>query len=294
MKWGHDDLMHDLADHLRQPDRMVWTDMQLGPSGSPRPDVFTMYKSYTKPKPMVYEIKVSVSDFRSDITSGKWQSYMKFASGIYFAVPAGLITKADVPTGCGLIVRGDESWRVLKAPTLQAVKPDFYAMHKLLIDGVNRLVPEQRREHWRGWINSKEADKALGKDVAAAVRDLKRARDQAADLQAMVDNELSRARSVAEDIRKRAREQADRFIREGNESMAELYEFLGLPPGAGRYAVDNRIRDLKRQLDANEMVKAARRAIEVMENSIDKARAIVGDNDNNPEDETSNVRTTRS
>ena len=70
-KWGHDELAKDLAQHLAcSNDRMIWLDMQLGPSGSPRPDVFTAPKSYSGFKPIAYECKVSVSDFRSDITSG--------------------------------------------------------------------------------------------------------------------------------------------------------------------------------------------------------------------------------
>jgi hypothetical protein len=35
VKWGHNDLARDLAEHLRQNTaRMVWEDMQLGPSGT--------------------------------------------------------------------------------------------------------------------------------------------------------------------------------------------------------------------------------------------------------------------
>ena len=29
-KWGHDALAKDLASHLETPERMIWTDMQLG------------------------------------------------------------------------------------------------------------------------------------------------------------------------------------------------------------------------------------------------------------------------
>ena len=45
----------------------------------------------------------------------QWQSYLRYSSAVTFAVPAGLIGKADLPPGCGLIVRGPEGWRTLKA-----------------------------------------------------------------------------------------------------------------------------------------------------------------------------------
>lgn len=41
---GHDELAQSLAAHLRGDARMIWCDLQLGPSGSPRPDVYTIDK----------------------------------------------------------------------------------------------------------------------------------------------------------------------------------------------------------------------------------------------------------
>ena len=122
MKWTHDALMNDLAAHLRQNTaRMIWTDMQIGPSGSQRPDVYALDKTYNPAKfaPIVYEVKVSVADFRSDVTKGKWQGYMQYASGVIFAAPVGLINKSDLPPGCGLMVRGENGWKRLKGPTLR-------------------------------------------------------------------------------------------------------------------------------------------------------------------------------
>src|SRR5262245_7005098 len=96
-KLSHDALAESLADHVRGPERMVWCDMQLGPGGSPRPDVYAIYKSFVNPAPTAYECKVSTSDFRADVTSGKWKTYLPFASAVYFACEAGLFGKAEVP-----------------------------------------------------------------------------------------------------------------------------------------------------------------------------------------------------
>ena len=85
--WKHNALAKDLADHLLgNPRRLAWLDIQLGPVHSPRPDVYTLDKSYVQPCPTAYEVKVSVQDFRSDVTSGKWQTYLNYAEAVYFCV----------------------------------------------------------------------------------------------------------------------------------------------------------------------------------------------------------------
>lgn len=172
MKWKHDELADDLAAHLRgATDRMVWTNMQMGPSGSPRPDVYTMPKSYSKPIPMTYEVKISVSDFRSDVTSGKWQSYLAFSAGVIFAVPAGLIDKDDVPKACGLIFRHDNTWRAVKKPVLQHVELNRDHWMKLLIDGVDRCqAPEHRMRQANAYAIALTKRKELGELVAAAIQ----------------------------------------------------------------------------------------------------------------------------
>lgn len=60
--------------------RIVWKDMQLGPSGTARPDVYALPCSFSKFCPVVYEIKISVSDFRADVTAGKFTKYFECRS----------------------------------------------------------------------------------------------------------------------------------------------------------------------------------------------------------------------
>ncbi len=184
-EWTHNGLAHDLANHLRgNPGRMVWEDMPMGPSGSVRPDVFTMFKSYSKPRPMVYEVKVSRADFRSDITSGKWHGYTEFAGAVLFAVPKGLVKKSEIPAGCGMIVRSDKVWRTVKGPTIGRSRLSEDILLKLLINGVDRLqktIGPRQVEIWNtAWLTRH----GLGKDVAEAVYDLVRARKRAAEINA--------------------------------------------------------------------------------------------------------------
>jgi hypothetical protein len=170
MALGHDELMNSLADHLAGENRMVWRDMQLGPAGSPRPDVYAIWRSFAHPAPMSYECKVTRSDFQSDVTSGKWQSYLKYSCGVVFACQDDLIKKSDVPTHCGLIVlRG--VWRMAKKPVLNPVVVPQDALLKLLIDGVRREGPTVRVRRWNNELASLKISKKFGEVAARTVRD---------------------------------------------------------------------------------------------------------------------------
>jgi len=221
----HDDLAADLALHLRTEKRMVWSDLQLGPAGSPRPDVYAIFKSYTNPCPLAYECKVSLSDFRSDVTSGKWQSYLEYACGVYFAAEASLgVTKADVPTHCGLILRGEKGWRAAKKAVLNPVRIPQDAFLKLLIDGIEREGPRcrtARRVH-SDHISALEDNQRLGADVALAVRDLQRAR---LETQWALES-AERIRESAEQEAKRIRETAMKGLSEERVALASI---LGIP-----------------------------------------------------------------
>lgn len=213
-KWGHDELQEDLAEHLSSnPSRMVWADMQLGPSGSPRPDVFTLEKSYSKFRPRIYEVKISRSDFRHDVTEGKWIKYLDFACCVTFAVPQGLIRKDEVPRGCGLIVRHNKVWRHLKKPTLQSVETlDHLAWMKLLIDGVSRERLANRRVVANEYRYMRAVRKKLGDEVADAVKDVSLAHHKAKRIVEMAE---FRAEHIAERARKAASGLSD--------SQKELY-----------------------------------------------------------------------
>lgn len=146
MEWDHNTLAEDLADHLRlTTDRLAWTNMPMGPAGTVRPDVFTLSRTFSRFAPISYEVKVSVSDFRADVTAGKWSEYLAFSSAVVFAVPAGLITRKDIPEGCGLMTRSDAGWKTAKAPTLRTVDnlPKSTWM-KILFDGLERLEKDRR------------------------------------------------------------------------------------------------------------------------------------------------------
>lgn len=248
----HDELARSLADHLRTTDRMVWCDMQLGPAGSPRPDVYAIYKSFMRPAPVAYECKVSMSDFRADVTAGKWQSYLPFASGVYFACELWLLGKTDVPEHCGLIVHTAKGWRAVKKPTLQAVHIPQDAWLKLLIDGVEREGPRHRAKPYREDLYLMKLSARFGEIAAKTVRN-----------RLAVEQEVEQAKRTAERIVSDARRRAEEISKEAAEKLGpmrgELCLVLGLAEGADRWQMEHAIAKLRRGLEEHPALTQLRR-----------------------------------
>ncbi len=272
---SHDELAEDLAAHLRgNTDRLVWTNIPMGPAGSIRPDVFTLAKSFHITS-CVYEVKVSQSDFRSDITSGKWRGYLKYACGVYFAAPKGIIDVKDVPTGCGLILKSDAGWRAVRKPTPQPqpiLPPELWV--KLLIDGINWEV-DRRNVNPRGvasWKVQEEIRKRYGEAVAQALaswdgaenglrhaqeRLVKQTQRVSEDTQALLDN----ARTVAQQIKDRAQAQ-----------VQELAQMLGLDPESSLWVVEQTLRDLRQRITQDGEVRRLQRILDDIQRVLEKHR----------------------
>lgn len=183
----HNELASNLARHLMHESRMVWEDIPAGPSGSVRPDVYTIEKSFSNPRPVSYEIKVSVADFRSDITSAKWKSYLDFSYGVVFAVPKGLITKKDLPNGCGLMTFNGEFWNTVKRPTLHPAPLNDDLLLKLLISG-NERQTKSFQPVPREYDDFKHYDqlrKRFGEDIREKIHFIRDYPDMVKELTAM-------------------------------------------------------------------------------------------------------------
>ena len=200
----HDELLDDLASHLAGPTTMVWRDMQLGPVGSRRPDVFTLMKSFSQPRPTIYEVKVSRSDYLSDVRSGKWTAYRKFAGIIMFAAPAGLLRKDEIPFTAGLIQRHAKSWRWAKRPVPHDCEIPQDAWMKLLIDGVHREGPAARLRNYQDGQLGRDAKKRWGEAAARWISDAAAVKEtvEAAEWQFKVI--IESAKREADRIRKEA------------------------------------------------------------------------------------------
>ena len=264
--WKHDDLAHDLASHLRgMTDRRVWVDMQLGPAGSTRPDVYTMPCSFSRFTPIAYECKVSVSDFRADVTKGKYTDYLAYASGVIFACPVGLLRRDDIPKGAGLMTRGEDGWHVLKAPTLSKCPelPRSFWL-KLVMDGERRDHERQAYmdEHCKRSLNEYRVQQKLrqqhGEVIAAAAND--HLSHTTRRLDALKHAVTTRAASLEADLerideRRAAARQAE--DRECSEMLRDLARVVGMEPDA------KNIRAMSTRLDA--MITLAQESATVKE-----------------------------
>lgn len=271
--WKHDELAADLAQFLRTETRMVWTDMQLGPSGSPRPDVYTLEKSYSRPLPTAYECKISRSDLRSDTTSGKWQKYLDFAGAVIFAVPDGLCTVSDIPPSCGLIVRKAAVWRLARKATRNPSALGMDACMKLLIDGVNRTVgqrvPQPRRADL--WKDHEAVRRKFGEAVARAARDLAQAESATIDAKERYRTEAARVDAEIAVRRTALLESAKRDAAEFERAKRELCEWLGIDHDPATFTVRQRIAELKRTCNADARVERAEAVLSQARSSLEHA-----------------------
>ena len=257
-KWKHDDLQADLAEHLLTPERLVWQNMQIGMAGSPRPDVYTIKKSYSKPHPISYEIKVSKSDFLSDMKTGKWQSYLQFSCAVVFCVPKGLITKADLPAGCGLMVRDENGWHTLKAPKLERAKIPEEAFMKLLIDGADRAQKSHIKRLKDEYKMSLEAKKRFGGLVAEILEDHEKVKARIVTDQNRQNNLMQNAEYEAKRIVNDAKEE----VKETTQLMRELAEALNLPPDSGMWLIRRAVSDMKKSFSESSSLQSAIQSLE--------------------------------
>lgn len=242
---GHDELALSLAAHLRTEDRMVWTDIQLGPSGSPRPDVYTLMKSFVRPESTAYEVKVSRSDFLADVTSGKWQVYLKYAGAAFFACEAGLVSPKELPERCGLMVLKDGRWRATKRATREPVNIPMVAWLKLVIDGVEREGPRARARHFAGDSDFyRKITAKHGELVAAAVKDRLAVEDETKYLLRQTENNKKDSDAA------RDRLHAE-FKRDTTPLRAELCDILGLAADAEAWRIKASVKKLRHQMADN-------------------------------------------
>lgn len=268
MAWKHDELARDLANSLRgSTGRLVWEDMQLGPSGSPRPDVYTLPLSYTHFTPLAYECKISVSDFRSDVTSGKWQSYLKFAAGVIFAAPAGLISKNDIPATCGLILRHENVWRAVRKPTLQPVELPRSAWMKLLIDGIEYARPrklEPRRADQ--WQHEARLRKQFGTEIAQLFSNIEGAKYRLVEKKNLLERQIAAIETERLGLAERRASEE----READGLRRDLAVALGLDPSANLWAIRAKAVMEHRLLQADAHFEAAQRALVTARKELDR------------------------
>lgn len=271
MTWKHNDLAGDLACHLRGPARMVWADIQLGPSGSPRPDVYTLMKSFSKPKPTAYEIKVSRSDFLADVTAGKWMQYLAYAESVTFCAPAGLLKKDEIPATCGFMERGEASWRTVRRASPSPVTIPQDAMLKLLIDGIGREGGAARMDLGRRYRADKAAAMVLGQAVANQVQN-------ALWADTRIEHAERDAKRIVEQAQHTATRLAEQVWPEAPMLWQDLVTVLGLPRDADTWQVERAIRDVKIAAEGGVAAQQLRFILSCMEGATESLRSLLPKN----------------
>lgn len=257
----HDDLAESLAGHVRTPRRLIWTDVQLGPAPSPRPDVFTLEKSFVRPQPAAYEVKVSRSDFFSDVTGGKYLKYFAFAEAVTFAAPVGLIQVREVPKGCGLMAFHPETgmWTTRKRATRQQCDLSGEVLMRLLIEAGAQATPENRKRFRSEWRAAEKVRQRWGDRAARVLRDIDGAERQ-------IEESNRRALAIIEDARKAAKAIRDQERENADAATKLICETLGLESLSHfTYEVAQRLR----LLNENAEIQRLRRALLSIRDSIE-------------------------
>lgn len=145
----HDELAEDLA---RAIGLMPFLDVPLGSvflsargTGPSRADVVAVKPSYNRFCISIYEVKVSRSDFLSDIRSEKWRGYLPHCNRFYFAVESGVCQKNEIPAPAGLMVRGTKGWSTVRGATPQDTEIPVETL-KALIFAKTRIPARLQRQ----------------------------------------------------------------------------------------------------------------------------------------------------
>lgn len=140
-----------------------WTDRRMQ-----KMDLWTMARSWSKPKVTVYEIKVSRGDFLQD---DKWRAYLGFGNEFYFVCPSSLIDKAELPDEAGLMVtskNGNRLFTKKKAPYRDIQIPEsvfrYLLMWRTRIDV--DMEKQTRLQYWEKFLENKKYTQELGYQVS--------------------------------------------------------------------------------------------------------------------------------
>lgn len=172
-EWEHDELAEDLGDCKQTNFLNVHLGSPYLQFSVQRADVIEIKPSYTRFCVSIYEVKISRSDFQSDIRSGKWKGYLDHCHRFYFATPAGMVKKEEIPEEAGLIVRGENGWKTLKPAKARDIEIPYMTLLSILFVRQRKNFQTIKRStifEFERYNQRKEIYKALGKEIGDALR----------------------------------------------------------------------------------------------------------------------------
>ena len=197
-----------LADHLRAAGWAVYTEIPLGPVTSGpsvgRADVLALKKSYSV-RAVIYECKTSRGDFQGDVNRGKYERYFGSAHQVYFATPAGMVRKEEVPSHCGLITRTEgKGWHTVKGATVRHLEiPHAMLLACLFREQEEKAGARRLRDRidLRDNIDLRERAKGIGYEVRRKLSGIEDEWNKIREAQGIIDEFLGRkSRGIYEAI----------------------------------------------------------------------------------------------
>lgn len=187
------DLSESLAQYLQSGMWMTWTNQPLGSvmwGNAGIVDVLAIFKSYTRPIVRIYEVKITRSDFLRDVNAGKFLKYKETCNQFYFAAPAGLIPRNDLPDGCGLISYGPNGWKSVKSAPMQDFELPRDVMTALLLKGYQDHFARYRqieRDKFKEYRGLREATYSFGVRLSRDIVDSRQYVEEARELKRKVE-----------------------------------------------------------------------------------------------------------
>lgn len=135
-------------------------------------DAFAMEKSYANPRMIVYEIKVSRSDFMHD---RKVEKYLDYCNEIYFVTPPNLILKTELPDGFGLIETSTHAKKLITRVKARYRKVEFpVSVFQYILFSRTKIVssynPKSQSDYFREWVDSKDKRLELNLRIKQKIR----------------------------------------------------------------------------------------------------------------------------
>lgn len=169
--------------------------------GSRRLDAVAIPCSWSQPRLIGYEIKVSRADFLRD---HKWEKYLESCKELIWVTCPGVVKDlSEIPEACGWQEISKNGARLMtkkKAPTHQIKVEKEARLYKLLL--MRNMGAEDPAVFWERWLAEKRENRKLGRigrfEIAATVADrLRLAERRQKDL----DERLKRMENVERTLR---------------------------------------------------------------------------------------------
>jgi len=189
-------------------------------------DLWVMYRSWTNPKTICYEIKVSRNDFLKD---DKWRGYLDFCSEFYFVAPPGIIQPTELPPEAGLLVcPGTRLFTKKKAVSRDVLIPDLLWRYVLMAR--TTIVTERtfnQKGYWEGWLKDRKINGEFGCRVSKAIQET-------------IKNEIEKVRIENRDLKQE---------NENLEAIKQKLEDLGINPTVGVWEFERKYKALLKEIE---------------------------------------------